>query len=117
MYALHRLAMEIEICADGSRVVLAVAGEIDAASAPDIEATLEMVAGWSETTDVIVQLDDVTFINSIGITALLRSRERFHKADIGFEVRGACGLPARVLELTGVLPHLDRVSRQRASRS
>jgi anti-anti-sigma factor len=105
--AQQKFEIEISTSDDATRAVLTVEGEIDVGSAHEIDAVVAVVAGWSETRDVVLELSNVTFIDSSGIAALLRCRKELDKAGIGFSVVGARGLPLTVLEITGVLSYLS----------
>lgn len=107
MEAQQKFEIEIATSDDATRAVVTVGGEIDVGSAHEIDAVVAVVAGWSETRDVVVEMSSVSFIDSSGIAALLRCRQALDKAGIGFSVVGAQGLPLTVLEITGVLPYLS----------
>ena len=82
--------------ADGT--VLYLRGEVDIASAQLLDSWLSAAREVGER--IIVDLEDVTFLDSSGLHALLRAREAGP-----LELRGARPIVARCLELTGV----DRV--------
>ena len=107
MEAPEKFEIEIATSDDATRAVLTVGGEIDVGSAHEIDAVVAVVAGWSETKDVVLELSNVSFIDSSGVAALLRCRQELDKADIGFSIAGARGMPLTVLEITGVLPYLS----------
>ena len=89
-----------EIQDDGVHVVT-LHGELDLANAERVRTALIEVAGST----VVVDLGDLSFLDSSGIAALLGARKRILAAGHGFELRGAQGMVRRVLELTG-LAHL-----------
>jgi anti-anti-sigma factor len=105
--AQQKFEIEVATSDDATRSVLTVGGEIDVGSAHEIDAVVAVVAGWSETKDIVVEMGNVTFIDSSGIAALLRCRQQIDKAGLGFSVVGARGMPLTVLEITGVLPYLS----------
>ena len=107
MEAQEKFEIEIATSDDATRAVLTVGGEIDVGSAHEIDAVVAVVAGWSETKDVVLELSNVSFIDSSGVAALLRCRQELDKANIALSVVGARGLPLTVLEITGVLPYLS----------
>ena len=107
MEAQEKFEIEIVTSDDATRAVLTVGGEVDVGSAHEIDAVVAVVAGWSETRDVVLDLANVSFIDSSGIAALLRCRQELDKANIGLSVVGVRGLPLTVLEITGVLPYLS----------
>jgi len=105
--AQREFEIDVTTSADGMCATVTLAGEVDMASAHEIDAVVAVVAGWSETAEVIVDLSRVTFIDSTGIAALLRCRQELDDARIGFGLVGARGMPLTVLEITGVLPFLS----------
>jgi anti-sigma B factor antagonist len=81
--------------------VIAVRGELDMLTAPDFRSALDDVA--KATGAVLVDLCDVTFMDSTGLTALIRGRA--HLVEQGRRVavaRADDGPVARLLELTAV---------------
>jgi len=108
--AQQKFEIDVVTSDDATRALMTVGGEIDVGTAHEIDAVVAVVAGWSETRDVVVELSEVTFIDSSGIAALLRCRQELDKAGIGFNVVGARGMPLTVLEITGVLPYLSTTS-------
>ncbi|HZX55360.1 MAG TPA: STAS domain-containing protein, partial [Ilumatobacteraceae bacterium] len=93
----QRFEIEVTTPDDAARAILTISGEVDMASAHEIDAVVAVVAGWKETTDVVIDLASVTFIDSSGIAALLRCRQELDDAGIGFNVIGAQGMPLNVL--------------------
>jgi anti-anti-sigma factor len=89
---------------DGVPVVRAV-GEIDMATAGALRDCLAGIP--AETATVIVDLSEVTFLDSTGLSALVGSWKRFTSANDGAELRLVVARPLiqRVLEVTG----LDKV--------
>ncbi|MEV6876690.1 STAS domain-containing protein [Amycolatopsis sp. NPDC051128] len=85
----------------GDAVLLAVSGEVDLLSAPVLEA--EVAAALAATPKLLViDLTEVSFLASIGITALLNARRA---AGAGTGVRVVApedGVVARTLRLTGL---------------
>ena len=81
--------------------VISLHGELDLANAARVREALVEVAGST----VVVDLADLSFLDSSGIAALLGARKRILAAGHEIEMRGAQGMVRRVLELTG-LTHL-----------
>ena len=106
----QRFEIEVTTPDDASHAILTVSGEVDIGIVHEIDAVVSVVAGWKETTDVVIDISRVTFIDSSGITALLRCRKELDEAGIGFNVIGAQGMPLNVLRITGVLPYLTKSS-------
>jgi anti-sigma B factor antagonist len=81
--------------------VLAVSGELDLASAPALEEELEKVINGGSGT-VIVDLRDLEFIDSTGLSVLVKAHQRAQESDCSFGlVRGGAQVQ-RLLSLTGL---------------
>jgi anti-sigma B factor antagonist len=87
--------------AAAARVVVLVSGEIDALTAPHLEA---FVAGRSLAGCAVLELDlaGVSSIASAGLTALLGLRRWCQRRGIDLRLRGARPPVWRVFELTGL---------------
>ena len=92
---------------DGGPVVVAVAGDFDMNGAEEFHACIDELIDSSNGAVLIVDLSDVTFIDSCGISALLKARRlvtREHR-ELRFEHLSA---PAsRLIELTGLAEVFD----------
>jgi anti-sigma B factor antagonist len=90
--------LRITLSQHNARTVVAVAGEVDLSTAPQLEECLRDLAH----TDVTVDLSEVGFLDSSGIAALVRSskvlRDRGHKLTTSGEIDTV----RRVLEIVGV---------------
>jgi anti-sigma B factor antagonist len=91
--------IEVEIYSEAASIV-ALRGEHDLHSAPDVAAALAVAA---ESPNILVDLTGSTFIDSSVIGAILRAdaAARSRHADLGVVV-GAAAAVARALELAGV---------------
>lgn len=92
--------MDISVTETGDWKVVEVTGEIDIASAPRLEATF-----GSEIADrvrLVVDLSDVSFIDSTGLRVLIAAHQDLASRDGRFAVVPGTGPVARLLELTGV---------------
>lgn len=96
-----------EIRPDRSRVVLALSGELDIASALDVQTALEELraAGWA---DIAVDLRAVSFIDSTGLGVLVAADERARRE--GWHLAVGKGSPAveRLLTLACLSSRLVR---------
>jgi anti-sigma B factor antagonist len=95
--------------ADAMRIV-DVRGEIDLAAAPELS---EHLLGAQEAglQAVVVDLCQVTFLDSSGLAALLNARKKLLEFDIAFVVACApAGRPARILEVTGLQKVMEVVA-------
>ena len=80
---------------------LVLAGELDIASAPILEAKIASLAE-NGTTRIVLDLSDLTFMDSTGLRALLAADKLCAANGQSFSVAGASGPVQRLFELTGV---------------
>jgi anti-sigma B factor antagonist len=85
---------------------LAVTGEIDLATADDLYEAITTSASSPDTTEIVVDLADVTFCDSTGIGALVRARAAANTLDVTVTVSNPRGVVRLSLGVTGVLPVL-----------
>jgi anti-sigma B factor antagonist len=91
-----------------TEVTVAVRGEIDLATAGQLrDAIVTAVADAEPDMSVVVDLAGLRFIDSAGISVLLRGRRSALAAGREFRVAGAEGLVLEVLQLTGIWPLLS----------
>ncbi|MGI5241601.1 STAS domain-containing protein [Dactylosporangium sp. CA-139066] len=83
-------------------VTLTPQGEVDPDTAPALEAALDAALDGGAPAPIVVDLSGVRFLDSAGISALLRGRRRTVAAGRAFRVTGADDFVAEVLHLTGV---------------
>jgi anti-sigma B factor antagonist len=81
-------------------------GDIDFATAPALSRQLEELAGGNPVL-VIVELGNVSFLDSSGLRALVHGARAIEQAGGRLLVEGASGAVARVLELTDLLQRLS----------
>lgn len=90
------------------QVVIEVGGEVDMLTSPQLRATvLEHFEAGSGTELVVLALDEVTFLGTSGLAALIEVRETAHTA--GVELRLACTARRvlRPLTIAGLVPLFD----------
>ena len=95
------LTLDVQLNGDGEAVVV-VAGEVDMATAPQLDACLCNQADR----DVIVDLANVPFLDSSGIGALVHARTVLGENGHTFRVTGEQDNVRTVLEVTGLLATL-----------
>jgi anti-sigma B factor antagonist len=88
------------------RVVIHVAGELDAQSGTDLTALIDD-AFRRRPHAVVVDLTDVTFVDSVGLSVLVTSHNRGQDDAIGFEVHNVTPACLRVFEITQLVDVLD----------
>lgn len=95
------LPLAMTVAVEREMVVVAVEGEIDMATAPALLECLT-AAGDTRPAQLVVDLADVTFLDSSGLNVLMRAHTLLAEAGTAVTVRNCCPQAARVLELTGV---------------
>jgi anti-sigma B factor antagonist len=83
-------------------VVVRVAGEVDLTVSAALERTLLDASAATGVRTVIVDLEDLRFLDSSGVHALVKAYLASRSAGRTYTVRGASGVVARVLQITGV---------------
>jgi anti-sigma B factor antagonist len=91
--------------AEDTVTVVDLFGEIDLSAIPDIQACLNALLQGGVRT-VVIDLAEVTFLDSAGIGALISGRRACTAVDTAFHIRNAHGRVAEVLDLTGVTQFL-----------
>jgi anti-sigma B factor antagonist len=95
-------ALAVEPIAIARTPGLAVAGELDAATAPTLESALrEALIDTAGT--FVIDLDGLAFMDSTGVTALLRARSLLGREDRRLALVCGPGPVRRVLELVGIV--------------
>jgi anti-sigma B factor antagonist len=91
----------VEVRDDGGAIVVAVSGELDLASSPVLEGALERVHA-SGCSLVIMDLRELEFMDSTGLSVLIKAQQRAQEAGRRFGlVRGGTQVQ-RLLSLTGI---------------
>lgn len=93
--------LEAEVTARGDWTTIVLDGEVDMASAPQLEQAIaeQLAAGAAR---LMVDLSEVTFMDSTGLTVLFRAHEDAVKAGAEFVVVCGPGSVRRVIEVSGV---------------
>lgn len=95
--------MEINVKRDGTRSVIYVSGDIDLYTSPKLrETVLELYRKRGQKT-VIVDLNEVHYIDSSGIASLVEGLQESKKSEARFVLAGLNEAPRHVLELTRLL--------------
>jgi anti-sigma B factor antagonist len=91
--------LRIESRREGDAMVISLNGELDLASAPDLERELRD-AEAGEPARVVIDLKGLGFMDSTGLQALLRARERAGSSQYELVLRRGSHQVQRVFELT-----------------
>jgi anti-sigma B factor antagonist len=97
----------VEISGDESATVLTVTGELDLATSPALEAELERASTGREL--VILDLRGVTFMDSTGLSLLVKAQRRAQDARRRLAVVKGGAQVQRLLTLTGVAERLTLI--------
>jgi anti-sigma B factor antagonist len=90
--------------AEGDRHTLALAGELDLATGPELERRAEQLC--AEGRQLILDLSELAFIDSSGLLAILKTRELCAGRRCGFFLTPGPPAVQRLFELTGLLDRL-----------
>ncbi len=89
------------------RTWIVVSGELDIATAPDLESELRARLDDPDAGELVLDLSPVTFIDSSGLRAVLLGSREARAAGRRLVVCPGTGQAMRVLELAQVVEHLD----------
>jgi anti-anti-sigma factor len=87
---------------DADGVTIHLAGEVDLAAAPRVEAAVEEALAGEESADITVDLDGVTFLDSTGLRALVAAHARCGEAGKTLTLVNPSVAVSRILEITGL---------------
>jgi anti-sigma B factor antagonist len=90
----------------GGLATVVVSGEVDIASGPAVDEAIGEAVTADGVDTVLVDLSAVRFLDSSGISLLLRGRRLAGARAVAYRVIGAQGMIRQVLELSGVWEHL-----------
>ncbi len=99
------LVVNVRGFADTGAVCLAVAGEVDALTGPQLQDAVDDALRSYRPAHLDVDLDGVTFLDSAGITALLHCHANADHANCRLQLAKAQPGVYRVLQITGLLEH------------
>jgi anti-sigma B factor antagonist len=83
-------------------VVVALAGELDLAAAPAVADAVGRALSRGTVGEVVIDLAQLTFLDSSGVHALMRAREAVRAQGASFAVRRAVPAVTHVLRIAGV---------------
>lgn len=100
------MTLSMSTTRDGDTCTVSIRGDVDLSTAADLDR--EVVAAVdSGATAVVVDLAEVTFIDSAGINTLLKGRRHAEERGRSLRIANASGVVHDVLDMTGVLAHLS----------
>ena len=100
--------MQVSVSRDAGTGVLtvAVSGDLDLSSEPAVMGAVDRALAGDGVSSIHVDVSAVEFLDSSGVSLLLRGRRAADKRGLAYRVTGAQGIARQVLELTGVWSHL-----------
>jgi anti-sigma B factor antagonist len=99
------LAISLEEHHQAEAVVLSVLGEVDMATVSELEESIASLA--DDGYGLIIDLTATEFMDSTGLRLLLATQERYSERGRKMKVAVDSGPIARLLDVTGLLGHLD----------
>jgi anti-sigma B factor antagonist len=103
---LRSTEFSVQLRSDPRGVVLALSGELDLSSAPELERALEE-AGAQPVGRLILDLAELRFMDSTGVSVLVRAKQEAEAHGGVIAVRAPNGQVRRLLELVGLLERLE----------
>jgi anti-anti-sigma factor len=100
----ERAELELTTSRAGSSVVVGVAGELDAYSAPSLE-TLTASLRSEGCTTITLDLSQTTFVDSSALRTLLALHSELEKNGGGLTLRAPSDAVSRLLTITGLTEH------------
>jgi anti-sigma B factor antagonist len=97
-----KLSIDRHDVSDGV-VRLAVAGEVDLATCDQLRTAIQASLADAHVAELIIDLDQVTFLDSTGIRTLVQGRNHATENGISWYVTNPNHMVHRVLAVTGVL--------------
>jgi anti-sigma B factor antagonist len=99
--------LSVSTRSDDGVTTVAIAGELDLSSGDVVARSISRAVRTEGTRAVTVDLAELRFIDSSGISVLLKGRREADEAGLAYRVTGATGIVRQVLGLSGVLEHLS----------
>ncbi|GAA1557398.1 hypothetical protein GCM10009827_092920 [Dactylosporangium maewongense] len=100
------MTLSMSTTRDDDTCTVSIAGDVDLSTAGDLDREV-LAAVDSGAATVVVDLAEVTFIDSAGINTLLKARRHAGEQGRQLRIANAAGVVRDVLEMTGVLAHLS----------
>ncbi len=102
----HHFRLEVSDAPNAT--VVALSGELDLASSSALEEELERLAAATGPS-VVIDLRDLEFMDSTGLSALVRAQSRLEQAGRRLAVVRGGSQVDRLLELTGLAQRLELI--------
>src|SRR3954447_4077974 len=101
------IRFEVRTWPDRERVTVTARGELDIETVVDLRTALDELsaAGWD---NVVVDLREITFIDSMGLSLLLEADRAARRTGRSFAIVDGSPAVARLLEIVGLTGHFAR---------
>jgi anti-sigma B factor antagonist len=93
--------LDVSTREEAGRVVVVAIGEVDVYTAPQLDAELSRLTGEGRT-DLVVDLARVDFLDSTGLSVLVKTLKRVREADGRLDVVVTSERVAKVFRITGL---------------
>lgn len=93
--------LDVSTREEGGRVVVAAIGEVDVFTAPALDAELTRLTHDGRTS-IVVDLSRVDFLDSTGLSVLVKTLKRVRESDGSLDVVVTVDRVAKVFRLTGL---------------
>ena len=97
----NRPLLEVTVT-EGERTVIALVGDLDPHTAPQVHDAIDAVVGTDGVTHVALDLAGIAFIDSSGLRAFVAGREVLAQAGIEMALRNPSANTRRLLDITGL---------------
>jgi len=87
---------------DDASLHVELAGDLDMAAAFKLESEVDALLGSRDVEDLVIDLDQVAFVDSAGLGALLSIRERAGELGIDLAIASVSDPVRRILDVTGL---------------
>ena len=91
----------------GPTTTIAVIGDLDPATAPELEAAIVAVTDDASVTRIVLDLGGVNFLDSSGLRVFVTTREELAARDGQLVLRNASSNIRRLLDITGLGEVID----------
>lgn len=99
--ATRRSLLDVATTTGDATTTIALAGELDPATAPALSEAIAAAAG-DGVTQVDIDLGGITFLDSSGVRVLVSAREQLRAGGVGLSLRNPNPNIRRVLDITGL---------------
>ena len=94
------MALAIQSAVEEDAAILTLSGELDASAAPALRDQIEALAGRSDISRLVLVLDDLSYMASAGLRALVFAKQKLG-AGVELFLVGTQDSVAETIELTG----------------